>query len=943
VSGCPFCPPPADRVVWQNASVVILRDRYPVTPGHMLVVPRRHVPTWFDALPEERQALTEAIDVARRIIEHERSPAGFNIGINVGEAAGQTVFHLHVHVIPRYPGDTPNPRGGVRHVIPGRGDYKVGSVSETAALYASATAPALCPALSPLVTGEQESMLERLRAELGDAEGLDAAVAFVAASGIELLAEPLAGFLSRGGRLRLVTTDYLGVTEPEALERLLEICARTSSSALLRIFEASERRRFHPKAYIFHRPGKRSCAYIGSSNLTEPGLTAGVEWNIRVAEERDPEGFAAVAQAFERLLDHEATGELTSEWIEAYRERRPTVAGIGAAPTAASDQAASTEARETAGLAGSGEAGGAGGDRSTWVGPAPVLGYQPTEVQRQALAALAQTRLEGNRAGLVVLATGLGKTWLAAFDSSRPEFRRTLFVAHREEILEQASSVFARVRPNARIGRYGGGFHEAGADVVVASIQTLSRPEHLERFRARDFDYVVIDEFHHAYAPSYRRVIDYFEPRFLLGMTATPERSDGGDLLALCGENVVYRCDLAEGIRRGLLLPFKYLGVPDEVEYGRIPWRNGKFDEEALTRAWATQAQAANVLEQYRRLAGRRTLAFCCSVRHADFMRDYFRKNGVRAAAVHSGPTADGRAESLEALARGDLDVLFTVDMLNEGFDEPLIDTIMMLRPTESRLLWFQQLGRGLRRAPGVEKLTVGDYVGNHRIFLTNIQALFGLPAGDEHVARVIAQLRSGCVELPPGCSVTYELKAIDMLERLLRFTPPHSVPVAHAPAGRPAVNPNSRRVQELLRFTEDFMDRYARRPTAAEAYHEGFWTRQARAHCGRSWIAFLHWARLLDRQQQQVWAHPTAGSFLHEVEKTVMTRSYKMVVLLAMLKMGVLPGRVRVADLARSVGHLVGRSKALRWDFSADPDNHRQMAQLLVRNPLTYLCRSIP
>ncbi len=262
-------------------------------------------------------------------------------------------------------------------------------------------------------------------------------------------------------------------------------------------------------------------------------------------------------------------------------------------------------------------------------------------MQAEALQALKETREAGNRAGLVVMATGLGKTWLAAFDSR--QFERVLFVAHREEILHQALRTFRRIRPNAELGLYMGGERDRSAEVLFASVQTLSRDNHLRHFPPNQFDYVVIDEFHHAAAATYRRLIDHFDPAFLLGLTATPERTDGGDLLALCGENLVYRCDLLDGIRRELLSPFQYFGVPDEVDFSNIPWRSGRFDPEQLERAVATDRRAQNAFEQWSKRHQSRTLAFCVSQRHADFMAEFFQQRGVRSVAIHSGPTSAPR------------------------------------------------------------------------------------------------------------------------------------------------------------------------------------------------------------------------------------------------------------------------------------------------------------
>jgi superfamily II DNA or RNA helicase/diadenosine tetraphosphate (Ap4A) HIT family hydrolase/HKD family nuclease len=769
VEGCPFCAVSRDRVFHESELVVALWDAYPVSPGHALLVPRRHVPDWFAATPQEQASLVAAINVARERILELYHPDGFNIGVNIGEAAGQTVFHLHVHVIPRYSGDVPDPRGGVRHVIPARANYLLTPLPAEG---------------NTLVRGAEDPLLPHLLHSLTGARKADVAVAFVLESGVRRIEHYLRDVLRRGGAIRLLTGDYLDITEPNALVRLLDLTEESPGRVELRVFE-TKGTSFHPKAYVFHDSQGQGVAYVGSSNLSETALERGIEWNYRIVRSTDGKGFAEILDAFERLFRHPATRPVDAPWIEAYRDRRKTQPKL---------------------------------DVDVLVEPL-LPPPEPHVVQREALAALEQTRRERSRAGLVVLATGLGKTWLAAFDSARPEFRRILFVAHRDEILEQAWQTFRRIRPDARLGRYTGQEKAPAADVLFASIQTLSRARHLRQFGPEQFDYIVVDEFHHAAAATYRRLIDYFEPKFLLGLTATPERTDGGDLLALCQENLVYRCDLAEGIRRGLLSPFHYLGVPDEVDYRNIPWRSSRFDEQALTQALATQARAENALEQWQRHAGSRTLAFCCSRQHADFMAHFFREARVEAAAVHSGETSAPRAESLERLARGELKVLFAVDLFNEGVDVPEIDTVLMLRPTESRILWLQQVGRGLRKAVGKATLTVIDYIGNHRSFLTKVVSLFALRQDDREIAAALQRLQEGEAGLPPGCEVTYDLEAMDILNSLLRLP---------------------RRQEEALRvYYVDFRQRNGVRPRAVEAYHDRYNPRSARKKYG-SWVGLV-------------------------------------------------------------------------------------------------------
>jgi superfamily II DNA or RNA helicase/diadenosine tetraphosphate (Ap4A) HIT family hydrolase len=864
---CPFCDPqPAERIFYEDELTRGLWDGFPVSPGHALLIPRRRVATWFDATLEEQAALARALSVARELMAERHSPDGYNVGINVGQAAGQTVFHLHIHLIPRYSGDVADPCGGVRHVIPSKGNYLLATDPKSDSPHDALRRRALVSG------GDDDPLLPHLLANIDESEGVDMAVAFVLASGVRRLEPRLHDLLDRGGRVRLLTGDYMDVTDPNALLRLLDLEGRFE----LRVFETREMS-FHPKAYIFHRQDGASVAYVGSSNLTESALTAGVEWNYRVVSSEGGGGFSDVAASFEELFTHPSTHSVDPAWIAEYRQRRRQRV-IVPRPVEVADEE-------------------------------PQAPPEPHEVQVEALAALEATRLEGNSAGLVVLATGLGKTWLSAFDSSRPKYRRVLFVAHREEILAQAMRTYRSVRPQAVLGHYTGAEKNPAAEVVFASIQTLGRRRHLERFDPEDFDYVVVDEFHHASAPTYRRLIDYFRPQFLLGLTATPERTDGGDLLTLCQENLVYRCDLSEGIRRGLLSPFHYFGVPDEVDYTNIPWRSSRFDEESLTRAVATQSRAQNALEQYRKRAGARTLAFCCSQRHAGFMADYFRESGLRAVAVHSGEGSAPRAASLEKLESGELDAIFAVDIFNEGLDLPQIDTVMMLRPTESRILWLQQFGRGLRLSEGKERLTVIDYIGNHRTFLIKPRTLFELGSADIEIARALQLLRAGTVGLPPGCEVTYELEAVDILKGLLRL-----------------------KGDALTAYYEDFRERNGIRPSAVEAFHEGYNPRSARKVYG-SWHGFVK--AMGDLNATESATLDSFSGLLEALEITPMTKSFKMLVLLAMLNRDRFPGAIQIGELVDAFGELARRSARLREDAGVALDDVDTLRKLIEENPI--------
>ena len=869
---CPFCSLSDADCLLVRPKVRAFYDRFPVSQGHVLIATRRHVVGWFEATLEEQHALIEAANEVRTLIEKQYAPTGWNLGVNVGQSGGQTIPHVHLHLIPRTDGDVRDPRGGVRHVIPGKGNY----------LSAGADLP-LTPHSAPLVQGsgqvpggDNDPLLPHLLSHLSTAVEVDIAVAFSMASGVKLVEEHLRDVISRGGRVRLLTGDYLWVTEPEALLRLLDL----GPNLELRVFESGGVS-FHLKSYLCVDANGNGAAFIGSSNLSRSALEHGIEWNWRIVTSRDAEGFESVRRAFARLYADPRSRAVDANWIAAYSSRR-------------------------------------GGERraADTVAPfeAPMAAAIPHEVQEEALAALMQTREAGNEAGLVVLATGLGKTWLSAFDSVRFGARRVLFVAHREEILDQAMRTFRAIRPSAVLGKYTGTEKVHDADVTFASVQTLGRKVHLSRFNPDAFDYVVIDEFHHASAATYRRVLDHFEPSFMLGLTATPERTDGADLLALCGENLVYRCDLVEGIRRGLLSVFDYFGVPDEVNYENIPWRNGRFDENELTNRLAVESRAANALDQLRRRGGKRTIGFCVSQRHADYMHSHFSAAGLRTAAVHSGPTSAPRADSLIRLQKGELDVLFAVDMFNEGVDVPDVDSILMLRPTESPVLFLQQLGRGLRRREG-KRLKVIDYIGNHRAFLIKPKSLFQLDIRADAQLVSLFQLSDGDIArnfLPPGCSVTYDLEARRFLTELV--------------AAR--VDPMNR----LEGYYRDFRDRVGTRPTATEAFHDGFEPKVARVGYG-SWFQFVRAMDDLTPEQDQ--AELLMRALLVDLEVTPMTKSYQMLVVLALLAENQLPGSLSIQQLAHRFRSIARRSAILRSEFGEVLEDEAALIELLERNPI--------
>ncbi|MFM8359243.1 MAG: DEAD/DEAH box helicase, partial [Verrucomicrobiota bacterium] len=500
-------------------------------------------------------------------------------------------------------------------------------------------------------------------------------------------------------------------------------------------------------------------------------------------------------------------------------------------------------------------------------------------------------------------------------------FRRVLFVAHRGEILAQTQGVFRRVRPEASTGFYMGEAKMPEADILLASVQTLGRQPHLRQFARDRFDYVVIDEFHHAAAPTYRALLGHFEPQFFLGLTATPDRSDGADLLALCGENLVYECDLVAGIRRSELSPFRYFGIPDLVDYERIPWRSNRFDEAALTEAVATRERADHALQSWRQHGGARTVAFCVSQRHADFMAAHFTAAGVPSVAVHTGQNSSPRTRSVDLLREGTLKVLFVVDLFNEGFDLPAIDTVLMLRPTASITLLLQQFGRGLRKSPGKSHLTVVDFVGNHRVFLTTPRALLGVDGGDVQVRDSLVKLRrSPEVVLPPGCSIHLDPEALDLLNQVLR------------------VRSSSNDVED---FARDYLALHGRRPTATEVWHAGL---DPKKNPFQSWTGLLAGSedltppearRTFEGLSREAWG------FLRQLEVTPMSRSYKMLLLLAWIEAAAeagdttFPGAIGIGRLVQSVRRLASRSSVLQKDLRPSHESDTRLRRHLEGNPI--------
>jgi SOS-response transcriptional repressor LexA len=490
------------------------------------------------------------------------------------------------------------------------------------------------------------------------------------------------------------------------------------------------------------------------------------------------------------------------------------------------------------------------------------------------------------------VATGLGKTWLAAFDAQAVgrelgRCPRVIVIAHRAEILAQAESVFRRaidsLWPKTATSWCLGREASFEGPLVIASIQKLARPEVCEQLSGVVFDYAIIDEVHHAHAASYRRVLSKLQASFALGLTATPERSDGVDVAALFDDVLAWHASIGDGIQEEALVPFSYIGLRDDVDYRQIPWRQGKFDPGVLEVMLENSRRMESLWRAWTNHPGGRTLVFCSSQRHALYTRDWLRRQGIRAAAVFAAPNSDSRSESLEQLERGDLDAVCAVDLFNEGVDLPTVDRVVMLRPTESRVLFLQQLGRGLRAAPGKSRLIVIDFVGNHRVFARRLIHLLSLHNVDAGWIELRRWLDRDEASLPPGCLLEVAVEARDVLRSFI-------------PGGTGAA----------VEAYRGMRDEQGRRPTMAELFHRGYLPATIRA-AHDQWFRFVEQEGDLDDAERGVLA--TAMDWFRMLETTALNRSFKMVVIEVLLDRGALWTGLSVSDLGvacrqRLLGH---------------------------------------
>ncbi|MBB3114554.1 superfamily II DNA or RNA helicase [Paenibacillus phyllosphaerae] len=596
--------------------------------------------------------------------------------------------------------------------------------------------PATPLSQSSLFTGAhaEPNMMNELKHEILTADRIDFLVSFIKWSGLRHLLEEFVQFTARGGKLRVITTTYMEATDYKAVVELGRLM-----NTEIKVSYDTDRTRLHAKAYIFKRDTGFTTAYVGSSNLSNPALTSGLEWNLKVTEK----------DAYDVIKKIDATFE--SYWND--REFRAFT------PECEADE---TRLREALG-------------KKKREAEALHFHFElnPYDYQREVLEKLeAQRTLFGRYRNLLVAATGVGKTVISAFDFKRFFHRnpgaRLLFVAHREEILKQSRDTFRFILKDLNFGELHVGSNQAQArDHLFISIQSFNAMRLDEKTTPDFYDYIVVDEFHHAAAPTYQRLLSYYQPQLLLGLTATPERMDGKDVLAYFDHTIAAEIRLTDAIDRKLLAPFHYFGITDSVDLSHVKWTRKGYDlGELITLYSQNKIRATQVLNSLKKyvtdLDEVKGLGFCVSVEHALYMAKVFAEAGIPAIALHGDSNETERSQAKGRLVRGEIKLIFVVDLYNEGVDIPEVNTILFLRPTESMTVFLQQLGRGLRLAEGKECLTVLDFIGQaHKEY--NFQDKFRALLGKTKHS-VQHYMENGFSSLPRGSFIQLERQARDYI-----------------------------------------------------------------------------------------------------------------------------------------------------------------------------------
>ena len=510
-------------------------------------------------------------------------------------------------------------------------------------------------------------------------------VAFVNMNGITPLLQILKELEAREITGRILTTNYLNFSEPKALEKLSEL-----SNVTLKVYDADKARHgFHTKGYIF----KNEDIYriiVGSSNMTSSALTTNKEWNTKIISTEQGEVTRAIVTEFDELWNSSYTREYEA-FIEEYRVKYDLA----------------KKQREIA--------------KQEEIPSVDTYKLQPNSMQISFISNLRKIRELGEKKALLISATGTGKTYASAFALRDDNPKKALFLVHREQIAKQAIASYKRVFGNTKVfGLLSGNAKDYEADYLFSTMQMMAKPEVLTQFSKQEFQMIIIDEAHRVGASSYQNIMDYFKPDFWLGMTASPERTDNYDVYQAFDHNIAYEIRLQQALEEDLLCPFHYFGITDlQIDGETIDEETGLKDFNRLT----SDERVNYVIEQmeYYGYSGDRVkgLIFCSSKKEAMILSEKFNDRGYRTLALTGKDDQEKREEAIERLVTNkeedQLDYILTVDIFNEGVDIPEINQVIMLRPTESPIVFVQQLGRGLRKAEGKEYTVILDFIGNYK------------------------------------------------------------------------------------------------------------------------------------------------------------------------------------------------------------------------------------